>query len=166
MKKYLLILAGAAALAGCGQQSEVAVPPPPPSENVVTPESTPVVVTDQTLGSFHVDGRSETGTQFRNVSGRDGVFAFAASGQWAFATEAGMLNPSGASTVAGSTYLLPGARSFSLIAGRDDGTYIYVGDHAEIPLKAGASLYFTMNDLRHGFVDNRGFLTVVWSKKP
>lgn len=124
----------------------------------------PVAVGDQRSGSFRVDARSPNGVQFHNTSAQEATFEFTASGQWSFAPEAGMLSSTGVGSPAGRDYLLPGARCFGLIARQEDGSFVFIGDKAQVSLKPGASLFFIMNDLVNGFGDNRGALTVTWLK--
>jgi hypothetical protein len=164
MKKCFLILACVGLLAACGRRTDVATPPT--TSNFVEVDSAPVTVSDQTSGSFRVDSRSPNGVQFQNTSSQEAAFELSASGQWSFAPEAGMLGPTGVSSPASRDFLLPGARSFALIARQEDGAFVYIGDKAQMNLKPGASLFFIMNDLLNGFGDNRGSLTVSWLKKP
>lgn len=161
MKIHLPILASAALLTGCGQNTDVA--DTRVEEPYVT--TTPVVVTEQNGGSFTVDARYDPGATFQNGSARQAVFEFAAKGEWSFAAAAGMLGPGGADAPAGPNSVLPGARSFALVAKRDDGTVEFAGDRYTVTLKPNETISFCMNEVPGSFDDNRGSLTVQWSKK-
>jgi hypothetical protein len=161
MKIYLPILASAALLTGCGQNTDVA------DTRVEEPYVTtaPVIVTDQESGTFTVDARSDPGATFQNGSSGEVTFEFIAKGEWSFAADAGMLGPSGADAPAGPNYLLPKARSFGMVAKLDDGNVEFAGDRYRARLKPKESISFSMNDVSGSFGDNRGSLTVRWSKE-
>ena len=161
MKRYLPILASAALLTGCGQNTDVA--DTGPEEPYVS--TTPVVVTEQNNGSFTVDARYDPGATFQNGSATQAVFEFAAKGEWSFAAAAGMLSCNGADDPAGPNSVLPGARSFALVARRDDGTVEFAGDRYAVSLKPNETISFCMNEVSGSFGDNRGSLVVNWSKK-
>jgi hypothetical protein len=160
MKIYLPILASAALLTGCGQNTDVA------DTRVEEPyvSTTPVVVTDQSGGSFTVDARSDPGATFQNGSSVEATFEFIAKGEWSFAAAAGMLGPGGADAPAGPNYLLPKARSFGLVVKLDNGDVEFAGDRYRARLKPKEGISFSMNELSGSFGDNRGSLTVQWSK--
>jgi hypothetical protein len=123
------------------------------------------VVTVQTGGSFTVDAKFDPGATFRNGSATQATFEFAAKGEWSFAAAAGMLGPGGADAPASPNSILPGARSFALVARRDDGTVEFAGNQYRVNLKPNETISFCMNEVSGSFGDNRGSLTVTWSKK-
>jgi hypothetical protein len=163
MKNYLCLLAAAALLIGCGQNTDVADKAAPPPEPYIS--STPVVVAGQNSGTFTVDARSDPGATFENNSAAEATFEFAAKGQWSFAEAAGMLGPNGADAPAGANFVLPGVRSFALVAKRADGTVQLLGERSTLTLKPNETISFCMNEMSGTFGDNRGSLTVQWSKK-
>jgi hypothetical protein len=164
MKKHLLILAGAALLGACEQATDITVPPT--TKNVLEIDSTPVSVLDQPGGRFQVDSRTPEGARFQNTTAEEATFEFIASGRWSFTPEAGLFSAAGLEAPATKEFIMPGGRSFALVARREDGTCVFIGEKGEVRVKPGTSLVFLMNDLLDGFGDNRGALTVEWSKKP
>jgi hypothetical protein len=169
MKNYLCILAAAALLASCGDKTtdvaDTASASPPANENITTTENMPVVVTTEASGTFSVDARSDAGASFENKADTESRLAFAAKGLWSFAPAGGLLGPSGADAPAANTFFLPGAHSFGLVAKRGDGTFVYIGDGAELTLKPHEVIFFLMNDIKGGAADNRGSLKVTWTRK-
>jgi hypothetical protein len=160
MKICLLILASAVLLTGCGPNTDMA----DRGSDEPYAAATPVVVTEQSGGSFTVDARHDPGATFRNGTATSTVFEFAAKGEWSFAAAAGMLGPGGADAPASPNSILPGARSFALVARRDDGTVEFAGDRYTVSLKPNETISFCMNEVSGSFDDNRGSLTVQWSK--
>jgi hypothetical protein len=167
MRNCLIFLA-AITLTACGQKSDSSrgtLSPPETNENAASPVTVSnVIVTTQTSGNLTVDARSDA-TTFENRSDQANTFVFKAHGEWSFAPGAGPLGPSGASSPAPKNFLLPGANSFELVAKRGDGTYTRVGDSTELTLNPHEIISFAMNDIIGGLPDNRGSLTIDWSKK-
>jgi hypothetical protein len=161
MTRYLSILASAALLTGCGQNTDM----PDSGSEEPNVSTSSVVVTEQTGGIFTVDAKFDPGATFRNGSATAATFEFAAKGEWSFAAAAGMLGPGGADAPASPNSILPGARSFALVARRDDGTIEFVGDRYTAILKPSETISFCMNEVSGSFGDNRGSLVVTWSKK-
>lgn len=158
MKKYFSILASALLSTGCGQKTDIASFGPEEPYDL----STPVIVREQESGTFTVSARSDPGTIFQNGTANEAVFEFIAKGEWSFAAAAGMLGPGGADAEAGPNYILPGARSFALVARRDHGTIEFVADRYRVALKPHESILFSMNEVSGSFGDNRGSLNVSW----
>jgi hypothetical protein len=161
MKKCLWLLASAVVLAGCGEHTDVA-------DN--TPEeprtgTTPAVASGEKSGTFTVNAKFDPGATFQNASANEELFEFIAKGEWSFAPGAGMLSPNGADVRGNPNYLLPGARSFAMVAKREDGTVEFAGDRCMIRLKPKETVTFAMNEAMGSFGDNRGSLTVDWSVK-
>ena len=167
MKKCLILVASVL-LAACDQKSDSSAgntsPSGPKSEPSPAVAATNVIATDQTSGTFTIDART-SGATFENRSDNAATFVFKAKGEWSFAPSAGMLGPSGATSPAPSNFLLPGVNSFELIAKRGDGKYVHIGDGVELTLNPHEIISFAMNDITGGVDDNRGSLTVDWSKK-
>lgn len=161
MKRYLPILASAALLTGCGENTDLAETP----YEEPRAATTPIVVKDEKDGSFTVDAKFDPGATFQNASANEATFEFTARGEWSFATGAGMLSPSGADARANPNFLLPGARSFAMVSKREDGTVEFAGEHCIIKLKPKETVSFAMNEVMGSFGDNRGALSVKWSAK-
>ena len=161
MKRYFSILVSALLSTGCGQNTDMSDSGSEEPYDL----STPVIVTEQESGTFTVSARSDPGTTFRNGSANEAIFEFIAKGEWSFAAAAGMLGPGGADAEAGPNSILPGARSFALVARRDHGTIEFVGDRYRAALKPHESILFSMNEVSGSFGDNRGALTISWTMK-
>jgi hypothetical protein len=167
MIKNYVCLVGIVLLVGCDQKtknadSNVSMPK---DEAIIEAPNRPVVVIDEKNGNFTVDAKSGTGATFENKADHESTFTFAAKGLWSFAPAAGLLGPVGADSPATTSYLMPGARSFALVAKRGDGTFAYVGDGTDLTLKPHEVISFLMNDLKEGAVDNRGSLQITWTRK-
>jgi hypothetical protein len=147
--------------ASSGNQTNLETPPT--GDDSTTAENTPVATGEQSNGTFRVSATTSEGKRFQNTTSQSATFKFTASGQWSFATAAGMVGPNGFGSVADNSFLLPGKSSFGLIARQEDGTYAYIGDEGQLTLRPGASVFFAMND--NAFSDNRGSLLVKWSKE-
>jgi hypothetical protein len=121
---------------------------------------------DQVSGTFSFDAKSAPGmATFENESEQDATFNFSAQGSWSYAAAAPFLGPAGIETPAASSYYLPGAHSFALLAGRENGAFQYVGESSDIRLKPHEVISFLMNDLVGGTMDNQGSLKIVWEKR-
>ena len=151
----------ASAHSSFGDQTNVQTAPT--FDDCAAVENTPVATGEQSNGMFRVSGTTREGTQFQNTTRKPATFKFTASGQWSFASAAGMVGPNGIDSIADNSFLVPDKNKFGLIARQQDGTYVYIGDEGEVSLKPGASAFFGMND--NGFSDNRGSLVVKWSKE-
>lgn len=120
----------------------------------------------QSSGTFTFDAKSAPGmATFENESDQDATFGFSAQGSWSYATAATFSGPAGIETPAASSFYLPGARSFALIVRREDGSFQYIGDNADVKLKPHEAISFVMNDLVGGTMDNQGSLKISWTKK-
>ena len=165
--KKCLILALSALVAGCDQKGDSSggnISPTDINAEATRPLlSTSVIVTDQTKGNFVVDART-SGATFENRSDNAATFVFRAQGEWSFAPGGTLLGPSGTTSPAPANFLLPGANSFELVMKRGDGKYAHIGDGGEVTLAPREVISFAMNDVAGAFSDNRGWLTVDWSK--
>ena len=161
MKKYLSIVASAVLLTGCSKTTDTA----DTALEEPNASTTQVISAEQHSGSFTVPARSDPGATFQNGSADEVMFEFSAKGEWSFAAAAGMLGPGGADAQAGPNSILPGARSFALVAKRADGNVEFAGDRYTARLKPKECISFSMNDVSGSFGDNRGSLTVTWTKK-
>jgi hypothetical protein len=161
MKKCLWLWAGVAVLTGCGKHTDV-VDNTPEEPRVST---TPVVVSQEKSGTFTVEANFDPGATFQNASETEETFEFTTQGEWTFAVGAGMLSPSGADDPASANFVLPGARSFAMVAKREDGTIEFAGELFITRLKPNETVSFSMNETMGSFGDNYGSLTVHWSIK-
>lgn len=159
IKECLAILTLAALITGCGNKTDL----DDLESEEPQPSATPIIVADREDGVFTVEAKSNPGVTFQN--GPDvATFEFEAKGQWSFAVNAGVLGPGGGDAPAGPEYLLPGSRSFALVAARDNGSVEFAGDRYEVRLNPKEVIAFSMNEVPGCFGDNRGSLTVKWAK--
>jgi hypothetical protein len=167
MHKYLVFCATMLLFAACEQEPENVAATPTPSaveKSSVTTDAS-ANYTDEPKGTFTVDAKTERGTLFENKSTKEQTITLIAKGEWSFAPAAGMVGADGAAAIAAANFLLPGTSSFALIVKRGDGTFEKVGAKSTLTLKPGEIVYFMMNELRGGFADNRGSLSVSWAKQ-
>lgn len=112
-----------------------------------------------------MDAKTDKGTLFENKSFKAESILFAATGDWSFAPAAGILGPDGAGAIAPKGFVLPGAKSFSLIVRRGTGAAEAVGTKSVLVLQPGEIVYFLMNELEGSFTDNRGSVIVTWARQ-
>ena len=117
-------------------------------------------------GSFLFDAKAEPDmVTFANNLDQAATFSFSASGTWSCAPAGPQMGPSGTESPAPGNFFLPGARTFGLIAKRGDASFQYIGEDAELTLKAGEVISFLMNDTVGCSADNPGSLKISWIRK-
>jgi len=123
-------------------------------------------------GTIEVKADSPQGTLFINRRSSTEKYDFFAKGQWSYNKQLELLNGPGGHpryTEASKSYKLPKYPEGALIIRKQDGSYQWIGTQAELTLKPGEKVFFTINDATDGasdsdsYSDNGGTLRVEWS---
>lgn len=116
-------------------------------------------------GNFTVNAVNEAGTPFTVPTGATAC-TFAGAGSWTWFAGGTLTGVAGAgltsSYAAINLWTMPSAPAFSLIANTPSG-YVYIGASTPLPVAAGSTLNFKMNDTIGVYGDNSGAASVTWS---